>query len=334
MEDVVIPNVAPLKWGVSGETTFAGALAAASAVLPEKADYTRIMGDTGLAFRLRWFDPAPGKSYIGVAPTGEWPRETALAAASLGLNIKSVHAPKSDPIKREVVDQELLASINEFRPIICYIDPNMDCGLVYGYKDQGKAYLVRDYYPETAGEQSFDKLGFIFYFLEPGKAPLARKDAVVRGLTAAVESWTRPIEMEDGGPFSYGALGYDRWIAALSSDTAGSDSGLSNHVNWWVMDSLIDARGAAVKYLRANASLFGPAAQSHLLKAAQLYEEEQGVTSATFNRKDVFLGPWTAKSDKDWTPEVRTREKALLAQCKTLETQAVAEIEKALAAEK
>jgi len=60
----------------------------------------------------------------------------------------------------------------------------------------------------------------------------------------------------------------------------------------------------------------------------------QGVTSATFTKKDVFLGPWTGKSDNDWTPEVRTREKAILTQCKTLEAAAIAEIEKAVAAEK
>jgi len=334
MEDVLIPNVAPLKWGSSGETTFAGALAAASAVMPEKADYTRIMGDTGLAFRLRWFDPAAGKPYVGVGAVGEFPREIALAGDALGLTLKPVHAPKSDPIKREAIDQELLASINEFRPVICYVDPNMDCGLIYGYKNQGKSYLVRDYYSETAPEQPYDKLGFFFLFLETGKTPLARKDAVMKGLEAAVENWTRTDEKEMGGTFAYGAAGYEAWIAALSSDAAGSGNGLNNHVNWWLMDTLIDARGAATKYLRANASLFSPAAQAHLLKAAQLYDEELGVTSATFNKKDVFLGPWTGKSDKDWTPEVRTHEKALLAQCKTLEAQAIAEIEKALAAEK
>jgi len=246
MEDVVIPNVAPLKWGASGETTFAGALVAASAVLPEKADYTRIMGDTGLAFRLRWFEPPAGSPYVGVGPVGEFPREIALAGDSLGLTLKAAHAPKSDPVKREAVEQELLASINEFRPVICYIDPHMDCGLIYGYKNQGKSYLVRDYYPDTAPEQPYDKFGFFFLFLETGKTPLARKDAVLKGLTAAVEGWKRADEHENGGVFSYGASGYDRWTAALSSDTAGSDNGLNNHVNWWLMDCLVDARGAAV----------------------------------------------------------------------------------------
>lgn len=333
MEQNIIPGVAPLRWGESGETTFAGALAHASEVLPEKADYARIMGDTGLAFRARWFDPAAGASYIGVAPVGEGPEEIALTRASLGLTIKVVDVEKSDTVKREAVHQELIASIDEGRPVICYVDPHMDCALAYGYRDhEGKTLVVSDYYPETAADQKFENLGSFFLFLEPGGQPLSRREAVLKGLSAAVGNWSRESAYGDGGRFFYGGGAFDHWRASLTAvNTNGKGQGLSNHVNWWNFDCLCDSRTAAVKYLRASADLFTEPARVHILKAADLYEQERALAAkATFEDKNAFLGPWTGKKDQDWTPDVRVRESALLTRCEDLEAQAIAELRKAL----
>ena len=358
VNDNIIPKIEPLGWGQSGETTFAGSLAIASAVLPDQASYTRVMGDTGLAFRMRWFQPpsasAPAAaapealgvvalpqaapvSYSGVGPTGEWPDEIAMAGKSLGLKMRVVDAAKSDPVKREAVHQEVLASLDEGRPVICYVDPHMDCGLIYGYKGQGKTLVVRDYYPDTKPDQTFDDFGFFFLFLEPGDKPLARKDAVIQGLRAAVKSWSAGDVEHGGGHFQYGAKAFDSWKAALTEVDAGTGAGpvLPNHPNWWTFDSLVDARGEAVKYLQENAALFSAAGKAHIEKAASLYQQEHAAAAkATFENKEAFLGPWTGKKDTDWTSEVRAREIALLDKCQALEADAIAELQKALEAEK
>ena len=54
--------------------------------------------------------------------------------------------------------------------------------------------------------------------------------------------------------------------------------------------------------------------------------------AATFGAKEAFLGPWTGKKIADWTPAVREKEMQTLAKVLELETRAIAELGKALAA--
>src|SRR5262245_3745437 len=71
----VIEGVPALSWGTSGETTFCGALSAALAVTDRATDYATLMGDTGLALRLRWYradDPAEPRGWCNSSAVGEF----------------------------------------------------------------------------------------------------------------------------------------------------------------------------------------------------------------------------------------------------------------------
>ena len=100
--------------------------------------------------------------------------------------------------------------------------------------------------------------------------------------------------------------------------------------NWWTFDSLVDARVAAAQFLRAAAPEFAADARGHLLKAADIYDQFVKSTAICFENKDAFLGPWTGKSLADWTPENRAREVAILTSARTLDEQAIAEIDAAV----
>ena len=47
------------------------------------------------------------------------------------------------------------------------------------------------------------------------------------------------------------------------------------------------------------------------------------IAPPSFERKEVFFGPWSGKSIADWTPEVRRQEQELLLKAMEIETRAI-----------
>jgi hypothetical protein len=104
-------------------------------------------------------------------------------------------------------------------------------------------------------------------------------------------------------------------------------------VSWWNFSSLVDARAAAARFLRGKADLLNGEGRDALRRAAVLYEQEGARLGEGVGRKDAFLGPWSGRTIGDWLPAVRQREVEILGEARRTEAQAIAEIEKALAAE-
>jgi len=69
---VWIEGVPRLRWGSSPEPTFIGALEAAFRSSDRPLDITTLMGDSGLAFRLRWATRDGGNAWCGSGPCGAW----------------------------------------------------------------------------------------------------------------------------------------------------------------------------------------------------------------------------------------------------------------------
>lgn len=106
--------------------------------------------------------------------------------------------------------------------------------------------------------------------------------------------------------------------------------------NFWIYESLVDARIAAAAYLRQAAKEFegqiGKKAAEHLLKAAEAYTEMVEKVLARKCPLEIAPPPPDAKSDPNWTPAMRAEEAAVLEKALELERGAVAEIQAALAA--
>ena len=74
------------------------------------------------------------------------------------------------------------------------------------------------------------------------------------------------------------------------------------------------------------------AARKALERAASIYDEEGKMMGHVYGAKDAFLGGWSRKSFDDWSPDVRERERKILADLSSRDASAIAEIEKALRA--
>jgi hypothetical protein len=87
-----------------------------------------------------------------------------------------------------------------------------------------------------------------------------------------------------------------------------------------------------VRFLLDAAAALGGEAGQALERAAAFYRQESELLCTVFPGKDAFLGPWSGRSESDWTDEVSAKEREILTEAKKIEVSAISEIEKALAA--
>ena len=83
----------------------------------------------------------------------------------------------------------------------------------------------------------------------------------------------------------------------------------------------------AEEFLRNHLDVVSGNAQDALARVITIYREEIDLLAPpSFERKEVFFGPWSGKSITDWTPEVRKQEQELLLKAMEIETRAIEEI--------
>ena len=329
----VLGNVPSLAWGRGKECTFAGALEAAMAVTEHPCTYSDIMGFTGLAFRVRWFKGPDGNGICPSCAVGEMEEEIASAARATGWPLKiELHFDEKD---RPRATAGIVESINAGKPVPAY-DQSLDMAVVYGYGEGGKTLLFRDYHK---GEQPLEleagKIGWLWLLLGEHKPVLSRREALIEGLRIAVNNWRREVGREGPGEYWYGPTAYKAWCGHLANyDSLSEDKRkLLFHTNWWNFIAYLDGRRAAVTFLQENADLLEGQARQAVARAAGMYKQGlKGIDPDQFNEYNVFLGPWTGKSIRDWTREIRQREMDLLAEGQRIDAAGIAEIDKALAA--
>jgi hypothetical protein len=102
--------------------------------------------------------------------------------------------------------------------------------------------------------------------------------------------------------------------------------------NWFAFYSLIDARRAAVTFLRERAALLPQRkAREALLAAASVYSRELKIlTAPQCGRDRCFMMPGDQVGLAQWTAGVRDFEQGVLYAARELEQVAVAEIDEAL----
>jgi len=325
----VLENVPTLAWGKGKECTFAGALEAAMAVTEHPYKYSDIMGFTGLAFRVRWFKGPDGQGICPSCAVGEMEEEIAAAERATGWPLKiEVHCDDR---------QRIVESINAGRPVPAY-DGTEDMAVVYGYSEGGRKFLVRDYHKgDQAQELDAGKIGWLWLILGERKAGLSRREAVIEGLRIAVHNWRREVGREGPGDYWYGPAAYRAWSGHLARyDSLPNDKRkLLGHVNWWNMFTLIDARRSAVASLDENAGLLDGQIRKGMLEASSIYKQASAfLESEVLAKGGCFLLFARGKSLADWTPDIRHRETELLTEAERYDAPAIAELDKALAAER
>ena len=253
------------------QCTYAAALAAATAVTERPCSYTHIMGVTGLAFRTRWYQGRIGQKWCPSSPVGEFPEEIDATQKATGWPLNVICAPDNPNMGRFADD--IVASIDIGRPVPAY-EPGLNVDVIYGYKEGGKAVLLRDVFKGDI-ELPVEKLGWMLFFLEDPKEPLSKKDAFLQGLRVAVANWQRPPRPSDKGEYLLGDAALARWADDLGKldglNQADKDS--LQFVSNWCFWSMFDARATAVDFLQENMNELDGDARAAIGRAVELYRQ-------------------------------------------------------------
>jgi hypothetical protein len=330
-DQVYVDNVANLGWGKTGDTTFCGALAAAAKGMGIETSYASLMGDSALAFRVRWYRGTDNKPFCPSSPVGEFSPWDQRAARSIGAKLTyHVHLGQGFDMSR--YSDEVRKSIDAGRPVLAYAD-KYDMAVIFGYDSAKNTVLFRDYYAgEIVLEMPMNKTtGLIAFIDRTGDAPPARERAI-EALRNAVADWTADPTPAHNAKYLLGDAAYSEWIKNLRDDKMPDDQRRKLfQPSWWTFCILADARSAARDYLRATAPLFDGETKAALERAGAMYAEASALAYTPFGAKDAFFGPWSGKSIDDWNADARKREADLLDQMRKLDAEAIKCIGEALA---
>jgi len=309
-DTVWIEGVPALGWN-KNQCTYAGALEAALAVTERPVSYTQIMGVTGLAFRTRWFQGRIGQKWCPSSPVGEFPDEIAATQKATGWPMQVICVP-DDP-KMERFAPQIVASIDAGRPVPAY-EPGLNMDTIYGYRDGGNTVLLKDYFKGDI-EMPVEKLGWMLLILQDPVQPLSKRDAFLQGLRIAVRNWRREPAPSEKGEYLYGDAALARWAEDLGKIDTLNAADRENllFVSKWCFVSMLDARAEAARFLEQNANELGDNAKTAIQRAAEFYRQEANLL------RNVVQGN---QSDD--------RKREFLAEARTIEAAAIAEIEKAL----
>src|SRR5262245_26761716 len=133
---VEIRGVAPLAWSGS-DCTYLQAMATVLRVIGPAHDYVRLFGDSGLAFRFRFWCNDAGTESCPSNPAGEMPPSTDFTERSIGWKMRwdvRLGASASDPHDMSDLLDEIRASIDAGLPVLGYAR-SWDMGIVYGYEE-------------------------------------------------------------------------------------------------------------------------------------------------------------------------------------------------------
>jgi hypothetical protein len=331
---VWIEGVPRLRWGASPEPTYIGALEAAFRSSERPLDVSTLLGDSGLAFRLRWATREQGSAWCGSGPCGEWPEEVAALGAATGYVFEF-----EPPEQRRPWPPEFLARITEHIdrgwPLLGF-GKQMDLAVIFGYEDAGRRLLFSDYWAsEEPSILSADETKAVSAFLRRIDEPLPRAAALRAALELVLKRWNQGVVDPDpvtGATHYYGSAGYERWLADLERVPTLSAAQVANlwFLNGWTYSSLHRNRSEhAALYLRAQAQHLPAAAQAPLAAAAERYDQIRE-RLGKWDPADPTFGMAKQKKVDSWTPEVRARESALLRDVYELEAAAMRELGRAL----
>jgi hypothetical protein len=328
----VLEGVPPLAWGQSGECTFVGSLVATLTVTDRPYDYATLMGVSGLAFRIRWFQ-SPDRLGCPSCAIGESPEEIEVIRRATGWPLREEW--QKDGLAMPALAPDVIASIDAGRPVLVY-DKQLNVAVVFGYEDGGATVLIRDYGDgKQVRRQPTHELAFMMIFLGEPNLPLSDFDAAHQGITLGVRHWQTLRAPEDPNVpgFAYGPAAFAAWRGVIDRyDSLDEDSrAFAFFLNWWCYDCLADARRHAGPFLRQVAPHFAAECRPFLERAAAGYEEVSRILDDAFRQKNAFLGPWTGREVADWTHEVRERERAILSEAERSDAEVIAELELALA---
>lgn len=333
-------DVPPLRWGQSGECTFAGAMAAALKVTKRPVPYSDLMGYSGLAFRVRWFRRYDEPGWCPSSSVGEFSEEIMQLAQMIGWRVHQESRMDQTDQDMSGCTDLLRESIDAGRPVVGYPDTDLNVGVCYGYEEQDGDLtgFLWNRYGKDAVQIPPDKLGPWQLILQHATPPQEAALSLHRALTTS--NWRRAhlpfqrLKPQVDAVYHYGARALKQWREDLDLVDQLTDEQREQlfFVSWWCFDCLVDARHAAAKFLNDRAQECVGDLRATLAQAAEIHgQTARKAGDLSFGKHQAFLGPWTGKTTDDWTPEVREHEQALLAEVEDSDRRAISALDQAVA---
>ena len=318
--------------------TFAGALEAALSVTEQTCSYEDILALSGMAFRTRWYDGENGPTGCPCAPVGETPDVKRRLPAAIGWQFDEYAADGWDKPGMQGAQEAVVRSIDAGRPVPV-VDRHLNSVVAYGYAEGGEVLLLKTLL-DGVYECSLSELGqdpSLAHVLLGPEEPLPLPQAFRDVVSDAAKRWYRVEAEWIPNKLKNGRAALQAWIRGLEQHEALSvrvDAGQLLFYHLWAYKHLWDARRAAANFLSGHATVF-PAAQEALLKAASHYRQEADLVGAAYDDPGTYIGSFedlgacigaSGYEDTDatkWTPDMRRRERQILARCLDLERAAV-----------
>ncbi|MHC4202200.1 MAG: hypothetical protein ACYSU0_19590, partial [Planctomycetota bacterium] len=265
-------------WGHGRDCSYMDALAVAMRAIGKNTSYDRLMGASGMAFRLQIRHP---EWCTKTLDAGVGFDATDPAWQALGYSGKSVFTREGNAEDREKARRAIVDSIDRGRPVIAMdLEDGMNWGVVAGYVDDGRQLLCR-----TKSHQEGDllvprKWPWLVNVVVGETPPPDHRETIIASLRRAME--LARTERYAGAPpgkehYLSGFAGYRKWMEALRDERAfdglaPGKLGLLCRANCECYTSLLDARRIAAAYVRSSANGLEDAAKRPLLRAADHYE--------------------------------------------------------------
>lgn len=311
-----IDGLEPIRGFAQGrDHTFIHCLEIVLAAVGRYYTYDELMGFSGLAFRLqfrvdRW-DLGNADPFLG-----ENCAEPLFAAVGLDYTL---HVVRRDEIAEvNALREAIRQSLDNGMPVLATnLIPPEDWGIITGYRPD-RTWLCRAYH---GGAEAVDRpaTGWpsVVVILSRLPAPMPRPAAREISLRRAVASF----DLQRSGNYAVGDKAFDNWCLSLAT----VQDQRYVHANFWTYVTLIDARAAAVRYLRAIAASFGPKAM-HLSAAAEWYDKEVRLLL-----RGLAHVPSARRFPNSLPPvEMRNRQAEILREAQKMERAAIDAIRKAL----
>ena len=192
---VWIDGVPELRWGHSGECTFAGALAAALAVTDRPVSYGDLMGYSGLAFRIRWYRRFDQPDWCPSSPVGEFSEEIETVTRAIGWGVRQESEMGKDQPSMERFAPAIRESIDAGRPVVGYPDKDLNVAVAYGYEEaEGRTAFLWNAYGRSQLRVPAEDVGPWLMFLEAPAEPMAPMAALTQARqrrTGVARDWSR-----------------------------------------------------------------------------------------------------------------------------------------------
>ncbi len=334
MSKVFIKDIPPLKWEVSGETSFIASLNNIMTALKKETNYYELMGISGAAFRMHF-------SQEWCPSSGDW-YDRSVVTQHLGFRTKNymVSEEEGKGISKAEATKLMKSSIDSGLPVIG-IDllKIPEWGIICGY--EGEKFYVRDYFDGNSDEYvEMTKFPWIIHILEELGASRPKKELIIDQLRKVLDNFNVPFV---DNQYHNGRAGFQFWINQINDDEVHKDKYESHwHLNGWLYDLLFDARHAAHMYLLTIADLFSGEQKNKLLKVREKYNVISEYVRKNWiyfpmpqwvnkEKMRTFIPPYNPDVDPeprwlstvDWTPEMRDMGKKTLEKILEMEEEAI-----------